>query len=235
VRYQNDHEDPATLLAAARHHSAKAIYLANPDNPMGTWHPAHLIQDMVANLPPSTLLVLDEAYLDFAPDGTEPNIDPDHPGVIRFRTFSKAYGMAGARVGYAIAAPELAGAFDRMRNHFGVGRVVQAGALAALGDPDHLAALRVWAVQGRARLSDIARDNGLVPLPSATNFVAMDCLRDGDFARKILQSLAAQGVFIRMPGTAPLDRCIRVSLGDTAAMDHFANALPQAIRDAACR
>jgi histidinol-phosphate aminotransferase len=229
VPYRDDHEDPEALLAAARDHRAKAIYLANPDNPMGTWHPAPLIEDMVARLPETTLLVLDEAYLDLAPVGTEPKIDPDHPGVIRFRTFSKAYGMAGARVGYAITAPELAAAFDRVRNHFGVGRVVQAGAIAALQDPDHLSAVRQWAVEGRAQLSKIARDNGLAPLPSATNFVAIDCGADGDFARKVLQALVAGGTFIRMPGVAPLDRCIRVSLGDPAAIAAFAHALPLAL------
>lgn len=232
VPYRQDHEDPEALLAAARTHQAKAIYLANPDNPMGTWAPASVIEDMLAHLPATTLLVLDEAYLDLAPPDTEPKIDPDHPNVIRFRTFSKAYGMAGARVGYAITNPNLAAAFDRVRNHFGVGRVVQAGALAALADQDHLGLVQKWAHDGRAQLTRIAQDNGLVALPSATNFVTMDCGSDGDFARKVLQSLIARGIFIRMPGVAPLDRCIRVSLGDQPALQAFAEALPLALKDA---
>ena len=84
---------------------------------------------------------------------------------------------------------------------------------------------------GRARLGAIARTNGLIPLPSATNFVTMDCGRDGHHARALMAALIRRDIFVRMPGSAPLDRCIRVSLGDAAATDAFAAALPQAIAD----
>ncbi len=227
--YQADHEDPEALLNLARQTRAILLYLANPDNPMGSHHPATTLTDLIANLPPETLLILDEAYIDFAPPGTEPTIDPDTPNVIRFRTFSKAHGMAGLRVGYAITAAPLATAFDKVRNHFAVGRIAQAGALAALLDQPHLATIRAKAATARSRLNQIARANALLPLPSATNFVTMDCLRDGDHARAVLRELIARDIFVRMPGVAPLDRCIRVSLGDDAALTAFAEALPQAI------
>ena len=230
--YLENHEDPGALLALARRSGAKLIYLANPDNPMGSHHPAPIITAMIDALPPGCLLVLDEAYLDLAPPGTAPVIAPGDPRVIRMRTFSKAYGMAGVRVGYAICAPALAAAFDRVRNHFGVGRIAQAGALAALRDQDWLGAVQARAVQARARLADIAQANGLVPLPSATNFVTMECGGDGDLARRVLAQLIARDVFVRMPGVAPLDRCIRVSLGDDAATAVFAAALPEALRAA---
>ena len=229
VPYRDDAEDPEALLQAARAKGAKLIYLANPDNPMGSWHRAAVLEDMVANLPDGTLLVLDEAYADLAPEGTMPRIAADDPRVIRFRTFSKAYGMAGARVGYALAEPGLAAAFDRVRNHFGMCRISQAGALASLGDVGHLARVRALTVQARARLAGIAAANGLRALPSATNFVTIDCGRDGDFARAVLRETVARGVFIRMPGVAPLDRCIRVSLGDEAALSVFEEVLPQAL------
>lgn len=229
VPYAGDHEDPQALLDAARQHAPKLIYLANPDNPMGSAHPAAVIEDMIAALPEGSLLVLDEAYVDLAPDGIAPVIAPDDPRVIRFRTFSKAHGMAGARVGYAIAAPDLARAFDKVRNHFGMGRIAQAGALAALADDGHLARVRALTVAARARLMAIATANGLVALPSATNFVTIDCGRDGDFARAVLRETVARGVFIRMPGVAPLDRCIRVSLGDAAALSVFEEVLPLAL------
>lgn len=232
VPYKGDHEDPQALLDAARARAPKLIYLANPDNPMGSAHPGSVIADMVAALPGGSLLVLDEAYVDLAPEGTAPQLSPDDPRVIRFRTFSKAYGMAGARVGYAIAAPELARAFDRVRNHFGMGRIAQAGALAALADDAHLARVQALTLTARAQLTEIAADNGLRALPSATNFVTIDCGRDGDFARAVLRETVARGVFIRMPGVAPLDRCIRVSLGDAAALAVFAEVLPQALRAA---
>lgn len=232
VPYKGDHEDSQALLDAAGAHAPKLIYLANPDNPMGSAHPGSVIADMVGALPEGSLLVLDEAYVDLAPEGTAPALSPDDPRVIRFRTFSKAYGMAGARVGYAIAAPELARAFDRVRNHFGMGRIAQAGALAALADDAHLARVQALTLTARAQLTEIAADNGLRALPSATNFVTIDCGRDGDFARAVLRETVARGVFIRMPGVAPLDRCIRVSLGDAAALAVFAEVLPQALRAA---
>ncbi|MDO8881367.1 pyridoxal phosphate-dependent aminotransferase [Pseudotabrizicola sp.] len=229
VPYLGNHEDPQALLDAARTTRARLIYLANPDNPMGSHHPARVIEDMLANLPDHALLVLDEAYADLAPDGTIPTILADHPQVIRLRTFSKGYGMAGARVGYAIAAPDLAQAFDKVRDHFGMGRVAQIGALAALKDQVWLEEVRTRITHARHRLAGIASENGLRPLPSATNFVTVDCGRDGDYARAILSEVVARGVFIRMPGVAPLDRCIRISLGDDAALDALAEVLPQAI------
>lgn len=232
VPYKGDHEDPEALVAAAWAHRPKLVYLSNPDNPMGSHHPAQAITAMLDALPPESLLILDEAYIDLAPPGTAPAIAADDPRVIRFRTFSKGYGMAGLRVGYAIAAPELAQAFDKIRNHFGMGRIAQAGALAALADQDWLAQVQARVADGRVRLARIAAANGAVALPSATNFVTMDLGRDGDFARATLRALTELGVFVRMPGVAPLDRCLRVSVGDTAALDVFEEALPKALATA---
>ena len=232
VPYKGDHEDPEALVSAAKSLGARLIYLANPDNPMGSHHPASVIEDMVANLPETALLVLDEAYADLAPEGSVPVIPADHPQVIRMRTFSKGYGLAGARVGYAITNPELALAFDKVRDHFGMGRISQAGALAALQDQDWLKSVQARTVAARARLSRIAAANGLRPLPSATNFVTIDCGRDGDYARTLLAELGRLGVFIRMPGVAPLDRCIRISLGDDRALDILEETLPLALRAA---
>ena len=227
--YKGDHEDPEALVQLAAQTKAKLVYLSNPDNPMGSHHPAATVEAMIPALPPETLLVLDEAYIDLAPPGTEPRIDPDTPNVIRMRTFSKAHGLAGLRVGYAITAPPLAQAFDKVRNHFGVGRNAQAGALAALSDQGWLTEVRSKATEARARLAGIARDNGLIPLPSATNFVTMDCGRDGPHARAVLHALIERDIFVRMPGVAPLDRCIRVSLGTRRDLDLFAQVLPDAL------
>ncbi|MDA0901076.1 MAG: aminotransferase class I/II-fold pyridoxal phosphate-dependent enzyme, partial [Proteobacteria bacterium] len=138
VPYKDDHEDPEALLAAAQATGAKLLYLANPDNPMGTWHKAEAIERLIAALPPETVLILDEAYADTAPQEAIPAMDVSHPRVIRMRTFSKAYGLAGLRVGYAIGHNELVRAFDKIRNHFGMGLIAQAGALAALKDQDYL-------------------------------------------------------------------------------------------------
>jgi histidinol-phosphate aminotransferase len=232
VPYLGDHEDPSALVHRARETQAKLIYLANPDNPMGSWHGAEVIARMIDQVPEGTLLALDEAYVEFAPDGTAPRIDPDDPRVIRFRTFSKGFGMAGARVAYAIGAPGLIAAFDKVRNHFGMNRAAQIGALAAYEDTAWLAQTVARVASARARLAAIAVDNGLRALPSATNFVTIDCGADGDFARRVLAGVVERGVFIRMPFVTPHDRCIRVSTGPDDELDAFAQALPQALADA---
>ncbi|MCB1397807.1 MAG: pyridoxal phosphate-dependent aminotransferase [Rhodobacter sp.] len=232
VPYLGDAEDPAALITAARETGAKLIYIANPDNPMGSCHPAAVIAAMIEQMPEGALLILDEAYIEFAPEGTAPAIDPDDPRVIRMRTFSKGYGMAGARVAYAVAAPALIAAFHKVRNHFGMNRAAQIGALAALQDTGHLAQTVAKVDRARARLAQIAAENGLRALPSATNFVTIDCGGDGDFARRVLAGVVRRGVFIRMPFTPPQDRCIRVSCGPDGELDAFARALPQALAEA---
>jgi histidinol-phosphate aminotransferase len=148
------------------------------------------------------------------------------------RTFSKAYGMAGARVGYAIGPKSLITAFDKLRNHFGMSRISQAGALAALADQNYFNSVVENVAQSRQQIIEIAESNDLSALPSAANFVAIDCGRDGDFARAVLSHMVANGIFIRMPAIAPMDRCIRVSCGDSAAMAAFAQALPLALEAA---
>ncbi len=232
VPFVDDHEDPATLFAKAAEVGAKMVYLANPDNPMGSWHTGADIVTALQTLPEGCLLVLDEAYVECAPEGTAAPVAADDPRVIRFRTFSKIYGMAGARVGYAIAAPGLILAFNKVRNHFGMNRAAQAGALAALADTEWLVHVKAEILSARDRIAEIARDNGLNPLPSATNFVTIDCGRDGNFAKAVLDALVALGIFVRMPFAAPQNRCIRISAGTRENLDAFAVALPKALAQA---
>jgi histidinol-phosphate aminotransferase len=230
--YVNDREDPDSLLALTKKEQARLVFLANPDNPMGSWWDGATVQAMIARLPANCLLCLDEAYCEFAPAGTMPPIDVSNPQVIRFRTFSKAYGMAGARIGYAIGEAGVIKSFDKIRNHFGVNRIAQAGALATLGDEAHLKWVLVEVAAARDRIAAIGRANGLSPLPSATNFVTMDCGRDGAYARRVLADLINRDVFVRMPGVAPQDRCIRVSAGTKADLDVFESTLPEALKAA---
>lgn len=229
VPFRDDHEDPDALIAKATEVDAKLVYLANPDNPMGSWHSAEVVSDMIDRLPDGCLLVLDEAYVEFAPEGTAPPVNGDDPRVIRMRTFSKAYGMAGARVGVAIGHRELIASFAKVRDHFGMSRISQAGALAALLDQNYLQQTLAKVVTARDRISDIARANGLTPLPSATNFVTIDCGRDGDFARAVVAEMIERDIFIRMPFTAPEDRCIRISAGTPADLDLLETTLPAAL------
>ncbi|MEY8831338.1 pyridoxal phosphate-dependent aminotransferase [Sedimentitalea sp. XS_ASV28] len=229
VPYSGDHEDPARLFARAAEVDAKLVYLANPDNPMGTWHRGTDLLAAMEALPDGCLLVLDEAYVECAPAGTAIEVDPDDPRLIRMRTFSKAYGMAGARVGYGLGAPGLISAFNKVRNHFGMNRAAQAGAIAALQDTGWLDRVLAEIAAGRERIAGIAQTHGLVPLESATNFVAIDCGSDGVYAKAVLDNLIAQGIFVRMPFSVPQNRCIRISCGTSADLDAFEAALPKAL------
>lgn len=233
VPYAGDREDPEALLDAARREAAKLIYFANPDNPMGSWWGAADVSRMIEAVPEGTVLCLDEAYADTAPAGAVPPLDVANPRVIRFRTFSKAYGLAGARVGYVLGEAGVIKSYDKIRNHFGVSRITQAGALAALKDQPYLKATLEKIAAAKERIGAIVRGNGLVALPSATNFVAVDCGRDGAYARRVLGELIARDVFVRMPGVAPLDRCIRISAGTQSDLDVLAAELPQALAAAA--
>jgi histidinol-phosphate aminotransferase len=227
--YVNDHEDPRSLVGLAKSSRAKLLYFANPDNPMGTHWLASDVQWFIDNLPDGCVLLLDEAYAEFAPDGTTPVLDVTRKNILRFRTFSKAHGLAGIRVGYAIGHSELTSAFDKIRNHFGISRISQAGAIAAINDQEWVRDVKSKVIAARKRIRDIAKDHGLTPLPSATNFTAIDCGRDGAYAKSIVDGLLTHGIFIRMPGVAPLNRCIRISAGTGKDLDLLAEALPKVL------
>ncbi|MDQ0454217.1 pyridoxal phosphate-dependent aminotransferase [Rhizobium paknamense] len=231
VPYRDDREDLDGLLEAVKRENAPLVYFANPDNPMGSWWDATDVVRFARALPETCLLILDEAYGETAPANAIPPADAliDLPNVLRMRTFSKAYGLAGARIGYAIGMPGTVSAFDKIRNHFGMVRSSTAAALAALSDQAYLRQVIGRIAVARERIAAIATENGLTALPSATNFVAIDCGRDQPFARAIVDGLMQHGVFIRMPGVAPLNRCIRVSAGLEPDLDLFAESLPKVL------
>ena len=229
VPYRDDHEDPDAVLARVRDTGAPLAYLANPDNPMGTWHDAARMRSFVDSMPEQTVLVLDEAYLDFAPEAAVWPMDPSDPRVLRMRTFSKAHGMAGARIGYCVGHRSLIAGLNKIRNHFGVNRIAQAGALASLGDPEFIAGVVQEVDAGRREYTDLAASLGLTAIPSAANFVAVD-IGSGTRARALLEELEKRRVFVRMPGVTPLNRCVRISVGTAPERSALAEVLPGAIR-----
>ncbi len=233
IPYADDREDLPRLLKLAKSDRPKLLGLVNPDNPMGSWWPAADVQQLIDDVPAETTVLLDEAYSEFAPDGTIPPIDVSRKNVLRFRTFSKAYGLAGLRVGYVIGHADVITNYDKVRNHFGVTRLSQAAALAALQDQDWMHHVVREVKAARERLYEIARANGLKPIPSATNFVTIDCGRDGDYAKAIVEGLLKYGIFIRMPGMAPQNRCIRISAGTKKNLDLLAEVLPMVIKSIA--
>ncbi|HEX6543252.1 MAG TPA: aminotransferase class I/II-fold pyridoxal phosphate-dependent enzyme [Ktedonobacterales bacterium] len=224
VPYREDRNDLDALAAAARQHRARLVYLANPDNPTGSWYAAEAIRAFLDALPDACLLLLDEAYAEFAPAGELLPVDTSDQRIIRLRTFSKAYGMAGARIGYALGTTEMMSAFERIRLHFGVNLVAQEGALAALADTGYLARIVAEVARGREEYAALGNELGLTPLPSSTNFVSLDT-GSPERAKALVATLASRDVFIRMPGAPPLDRCIRVTVGTAEERAAFAEML----------
>ncbi len=229
VPYENDKESLDALLAAVRRENAPLVYLSNPDNPMGSWWEAHEINRFIEALPETTMLVLDEAYGELGPASALPAIDVSRPNLIRMRTFSKAYGLAGIRCGYAFGEERTIRDFEKLRNHYGVSRMAQVAGAEALADQAWLDEVMAKVDAGRRRIAAIAGQNGLKPLPSATNFVTVDCGRDGAFALKVMRALLDRDVFIRKPMASGLDRCVRISVGLDHELDILAEELPGAL------
>lgn len=229
VPYRDNRQDLDALLEATTHAQARILYVCNPDNPMGSFWGGDDLARLIARLPDGVLLCLDEAYCDTAPAEDMLPVDVDNPQVLRMRTFSKAYGLAGARIGYCLGEAGLIRTFEKIRNHYGINRVGQIGALAALQDQAYLADAVTRIARARDKIAAIASGNGLTPLPSAANFVTIDCGRDGAYAKRILDELFASDVFVRMPSAPPLNRCIRVSCGRDEDLAVFAAALGSAL------
>ena len=221
----DDHVDLAALAAQARAseasraraapHGAGVVYLANPDNPSGTWQAEAAVRDFVAALPAGCILALDEAYIDYAPTAPARALLTDDPRVVHLRTFSKAHGMAGARIAYAVGAAAVCTGLNRLRLQFGVSRVAQDAARASLTDAAFVAGVAREVAAGRAAYHELGRSLGLPTLPSATNFVCFD-LGTRRQAEAVMAALIERGVFVRKPPAPPLDRCIRLSVGTDA-------------------
>lgn len=210
------------LLEVARREKPSVVYLANPDNPSGTFVAK---SDMIAffeALPSDGVLLLDEAYADFV---DENDLLPAHieDRLIRTRTFSKAYGMAGARIGYAITSVANIATLQKIRLHYGVNRNAQIGALASLGDEPFRRYVVDEVEKARQDYYRMARERGLGYIESTTNFVCID-LGTAERANRVLAELLARGVWIRKPGLPPLDRFIRVSAGTPPMRKAFEQA-----------
>jgi histidinol-phosphate aminotransferase len=218
---------PESIAAAVRRSGAKLVYVANPDNPSGAFVDRAVIAELREALPDDVLLFLDEAYADFVPREALPP-DTVDPRTIRTRTFSKAYGMAGARIGYAVCAAEHVTTFQKLRLHFGVNRTAQIGALAALGDDAFLRGVIAEVERGREDYHALAASHGLRSLPSSTNFL---CIEVGTKAQAeaMVAALMELGVFVRKPWAPPIDGFVRVTVGTAAERAAFAERFAEAL------
>lgn len=216
------HHDLDAILAAITP-DTRLIFLANPNNPTGTRIPNADLKAFLEAVPDHVAVFLDEAYQEFLLD------PPDtigwlqhHPNLTVFRTFSKAQGLAGLRIGYAVTSPETAEILQRTRQPFNVNLLAQVAALAALHDEDHINATRHITLEGRARLASLFDRLGLRHLESHGNFIMVH-VRDADH---VFQSLLRRGIIIRSLKSYGLPEWVRVSIGTPAEMDRFEAEFP---------
>jgi histidinol-phosphate aminotransferase len=217
-------------IAAGIDAQTRLAYVCNPNNPTGTWFPTHDLRAFLERVPPTVLVVVDEAYAEYVDDPALQSalgLLGEFPNLVVTRTFSKAYGLAGLRVGYACAHPKLLAVLDRLRESFNVGIPGLAGAQGALGDQAHVARVRAWNSLERSWLAAQLSTRGLRVAPSQTNFVLVDFGRE---AAPVEAALVARGVVPRPMAGYGLPTCLRITVGTRVDNARLLLALDEATR-----
>ncbi|MGZ5066110.1 MAG: histidinol-phosphate transaminase [Usitatibacter sp.] len=218
-------------IAAAVRPDTKIVFLANPNNPTGTFTPWAELEAFVARMPRSVLVVLDEAYGEYLPDELKsptPRWLAKHPNLVVSRTLSKAFGLAGLRVGYGFAHPAVAEIMNRVRQPFNVNHLAMVAACAALEDDAFIEKSRANNAAGLVQLEAGFRRLGLEYVPSRGNFITV---RVGDAAR-VYDCLLREGVIVRPIAGYGMPEHLRVTVGLPAQNDRFLAALERAMRKA---
>lgn len=205
--------------------STRLVYIANPNNPTGTWNTAAQITSFLDRVPRSTIVVLDEAYFEYArefgcPDGIA--LTRDYPNLIALRTFSKAHALAGVRVGYGVSHPEVADVLNRVRQPFNVTIPGLVGAEASLADAEQVRRAAVLAEEGRAQFAAELPRLGVRSFPSAGNFVLADVGRPGHV---VYERLLRHGVIVRPVAGYGLPHCLRITIGTGSQNERLLRAL----------
>ncbi len=222
------HGSDLEAMARAIRADTKVVFLANPNNPTGTFNEWAAVLAFVERVPANVLVVLDEAYGEYVPAARQsPSLGwiARHPNVVVTRTLSKAYGLAGLRIGFAVADARIADLMNRVRQPFNVNHLAMVGAVAALDDEDFIARSRETNAAGLRQLAEGFRKLGLEFIPSLGNFVSV---RVGDAAR-VYAALLAQGVIVRPIAGYGLPEHLRVTVGLPEQNARFLAALAGAL------
>jgi histidinol-phosphate aminotransferase len=221
------HDIPAMLKAVSS--QTRVLFVANPNNPTGTLAPKEQILRLVKEVPDHVLLVLDEAYIDFLED--PPDLLPyiragEKPNLLLMRTFSKIYGLAGLRLGFGIGHPALINALEKVRQPFNINALIQAGALAALDDEEHLIHTRENNKQGLQFFQTELKRLGLQIAPSAANFILV---KVGD-GQRVFNELQKRGVITRPMAGYKLPEWIRITIGTPQENQRCVKALEESLQ-----
>lgn len=221
-------------ITAAVTGRTRLIFIDNPNNPTGTLIAKDVFDRFLSGLPQSVIVVVDEAYVDFVEPAQRIDIlgyirQPENiPAVVSLRTFSKAFGLAGLRVGFGVMHRDVASLLHRVRQPFNINLPAQAGALAALDDLAHYQLTLDGTAEGRAWLSAEAVKLGCLAYPSHTNFFLIDVRGD---ATKLYEAMLYKGVIVRSMKAYGYPNFIRITVGTTAENQRFINALADCLQD----
>ena len=221
LRYGHDLE----AMAAAIGDKTRLVFVANPNNPTGTWLTRDELEAFLERVSPRVIVVLDEAYVEYVSEPDYPDSLPwlsRFPNLVLTRTFSKAYGLAGLRVGFALSHPEVADLLNRVRQPFNVNNVALAAAAAALGDRAHLEASLKLNQAGHMQWTEAAAELGLRYIPSVGNFI---CLDVGRPAAAVYELLLHEGVIVRPVANYGLPNHLRITIGLAQENRRAINAL----------
>lgn len=210
--------------------NTRVVFIANPNNPTGTWLDRKSLQHFLEQVPPRVLVVVDEAYSEYVEEPEYPDCTQwlsKFPNLIVTRTFSKIYGLAGLRVGYSLAHARVAELLNRVRQVFNVNNLAQAGALAALGDTQHVQRSVQLNRSGREQLGAGFRTLGLRWIPSITNFLTVDFARP---ARPIYEALLHKAIITRPVANYGLPNHLRITIGLPDQNERLLTALEQVLK-----
>jgi len=219
-------------LAARIGPKTKVVCLANPNNPTGAWHEPAAIAAFLAGIPEDVIVLLDEAYWEYVVE-ERPEVAEEvlsHPGLVRTRTFSKAWGLAGLRIGYAFADAAIVSLIERMREPFNTNRVAQAAAAAALEEEDWMRRHVRIVISERKRLEEALAERGLLGAPSWGNFVLMRLASEAQM-RRFVEGLEVRGVIPRPLGPYGMNEWLRITVGTPEENARFLAAVDEILEE----
>lgn len=218
-------------MLAAIDADTRLVFIANPNNPTGTWNRPEQLQSFLGRVPPDVIVALDEAYFEYSrrvdcPDGSE--LLGQFPNLVVLRTFSKAHALAGVRIGYSISQPDVADMLNRVRQPFNAGIPALTGAEAALKDGLQIERARQLVADGMLQIKAGLRGTGVKVYPSAGNFVLADV---GPSGHAVYEGLLRRGVIVRPVAGYGLPRCVRITIGTAGQNDRLVAALAAVMQE----
>ncbi len=221
----HDLEAMLALMKADDSPLPRVLFIANPNNPTGTWIEEKELYSFLKQVPPEVVVVLDQAYAEYMMDDAYPLAEAwlnEFSNLLVTRTFSKAYGLSGLRIGYSLSSESMANVLNRVRQPFNTNHIAQAAALAALEDDQFLAESRQLNAAGLKQIMSALDDLNVSYIPTQANFLCFDLAKD---AMPINQELLAKGVIVRPVANYGMPHWLRVSIGTREENDYFLSQL----------